>query len=128
MKRIKLFEDYHRVKDIREDIKSIFYILEDKGYEVEAIEDSVLRIKISLETQQFISSTLGSKDNELNQDYVLRKFNSDVENFKTLVIEHLDYLNVFKSIKNTPYLKTTQLPDSISTEKVKIETELFLYF
>ena len=86
MKRIKLFEDYHKVKDIREDIKSIFYILEDKGYEVEAIEDSVLRIKISLETQQFISSTLGSSDSELNQGYVLRKFNSDVENFKTLVM------------------------------------------
>lgn len=127
MRKIKLFEDYHRVKDIREDIKSIFYILEDKGYEVEAIEDSVLRIRISLETKQFISSTLGSKDNELNQDYVLRKFNSDVENFKTLVIEHLDYLNIVKTITNTPYRKTTQLPDSISTEKVKIETELFLY-
>jgi|688.fasta_scaffold428870_2 hypothetical protein len=128
MKRIKLFEDYHRVKDIREDIKSIFYILEDKGYEVEAIEDSVLRIKISLETQQFISSTLGSKDNELNQDYVLRKFNSDVENFKTLVIDHLDYLNIVKTITNTPYRKTKQIPDSISKESVKIETELFLYF
>ena len=128
MKRIKLFEDYHKVKDVREDVKSIFYILEDKGYEVETIDDSVLRIKISLETKQFISSILGSADSELNQGYVLRKFNSDVENFKTLVIEHLDYLNVFKSITNTPYLKTTQLPDSISTEKVKIETELFLYY
>lgn len=128
MKRIKLFEDYHKVKDIREDIKSIFYILEDKGYEVEAIEDSVLRIKISLETQQFISSTLGSSDSELNQGYVLRKFNSDVENFKTLVIDHLDYLNIVKTITNTPYRKTTQIPDSISKELVKIETELFLYF
>ena len=128
MKRIKLFEDYHRVKDIIEDIKSIFYILEDKGYEVEAIEDSVLRIKISLETQQFISSTLGSSDSELNQGYVLRKFNSDVENFKTLVIDHLDYLNIVKTITNTPYRKTTQIPDSISKEEVKIETELFLYF
>lgn len=128
MKRIKLFEDYHKVKDVREDVKSIFYILEDKGYEVETIDDSVLRIKISLETKQFISSTLGSANSELNQGNVLRKFNSDVENFKTLVIEHLDYLNVFKSITNTPYLKTTQLPDSISTEKVKIETELFLYY
>lgn len=127
MKRIKLFEDYHRVKDIIEDIKSIFYILEDKGYEVEAIEDSVIRIRISLETQQFISSTLGSKDNELNQDYVLRKFNSDVENFKTLVIEHLDYLNIVKTITNTPYRKTTSIPDSISKERVRIETELFLY-
>ena len=127
MRKIKLFEDYHRVKDIREDIKSIFYILEDKGYEVEAIEDSVLRIRISLETKQFISSTLGSDNSELNQGYVLRKFNSDVENFKTLVIDHLDYLNIVKSITNTPYRKTTQLPDSISTEKVKIETELFLY-
>ncbi len=128
MKRIKLFEDYHKVKDVREDVKSIFYILEDKGYELETIDDSVLRIKISLETKQFISSTLGSSDSELNQGNVLRKFNSDVENFKTLVIQHLDYLNVFKSITNTPYLKTTQLPDSISTEKVKIETELFLYY
>ena len=128
MKRIKLFEDYHKVKDIREDIKSIFYILEDKGYEVEVIEDSVLRIKISLETQQFISSTLGSSDSELNQGYVLRKFNSDVENFKTLVIDHLDYLNIAKTITNTPYRKTTQIPDSISKEEVKIETELFLYF
>ena len=128
MKRIKLFEDYHKVKDVREDVKSIFYILEDKGYEVETIDDSVLRIKISLETKQFISSTLGSANSELNQGNVLRKFNSDVENFKTLVIQHLDYLNVFKSITNTPYLKTTQLPDSISTEKVKIETELFLYY
>lgn len=128
MKRIKLFEDYHKVKDVREDVKSIFYILEDKGYEVETIDDSVLRIKISLETKQFISSTLGSDDSELNQGNVLRRFNSDVENFKTLVIQHLDYLNVFKSITNTPYLKTTQLPDSISTEKVKIETELFLYY
>ena len=127
MKRIKLFEDYHRVKDIIEDIKSIFYILEDKGYEVEAIEDSVIRIRISLETQQFTSSTLGSKDNELNQDYVLRKFNSDVENFKTLVIEHLDYLNIVKTITNTPYRKTTPIPDSISKERVRIETELFLY-
>jgi hypothetical protein len=127
MKIIKLFEDYHRVKDIIEDIKSIFYILEDKEYEVEAIEDSVLRIRISLETKQFISSTLGSANSELNQDYVLRKFNSDVENFKTLVIDHLDYLNIVKTITNTPYRKTTQLPDSISTEKVKIETELFLY-
>ena len=128
MKRIKLFEDYHKVKDVREDVKSIFYILEDKGYELETIDDSVLRIKISLETKQFISSTLGSDDSELNQGNVLRRFNSDVENFKTLVIQHLDYLNVFKSITNTPYLKTTQLPDSISTEKVKIETELFLYY
>ena len=128
MKRIKLFEDYHKVKDIREDIKSIFYILEDKGYEVEAIEDSVIRIRISLETQQFISSTLGSSDSELNQGYVLRKFNSDVENFKTLVIDHLDYLNIVKTITNTPYRKTTQIPDSISKELVKIETELFLYF
>ena len=127
MRKIKLFEDYHRVKDIIEDIKSIFYILEDKGYEVEAIEDSVIRIRISLETQQFISSTLGSKDNELNQDYVLRKFNSDVENFKTLVIEHLDYLNIVKTITNTPYRKTTPIPDSISKERVRIETELFLY-
>lgn len=127
MKRIKLFEDYHKVKDIREDVKSIFYILEDKGYEVEAIEDSVLRIKISLETQQFISSTLGSSDSELNQGYVLRKFNSDVENFKTLVIDHLDYLNIVKTITNTPYRKTTQIPDYISKEGVKIETELFLY-
>jgi hypothetical protein len=128
MKRIKLFEDYQKVKDVREDVKSIFYILEDKGYEVETIDDSVLRIKISLETKQFISSTLGSAKSELNQGNVLRKFNSDVENFKTLVIEHLDYLNVFKSITNTPYLKTTQLPDSISKEGVKIETELFLYY
>lgn len=127
MKRIKLFEDYHKVKDIREDIKSIFYILEDKGYEVEAIEDSVLRIKISLETEQFISSTLGSSDSELNQGYVLRKFNSDVENFKTLVIDHLDYLNIVKTITNTPYRKTTPIPDSISKERVRIETELFLY-
>ena len=94
MKRIKLFEDYHKVKDVREDVKSIFYILEDKGYELETIDDSVLRIKISLETKQFISSTLGRSDSELNQGNVLRKFNSDVENFKTLVIQHLDYLNV----------------------------------
>jgi len=96
MKWIKLFEDFGS-KDIIEDIKSISYILEDKGYELGVYEfslqtnwENVITIKIELWTEQYVTGVGAFTDS--SHDNLMKKVESDIDNYKNLLMEHLDYI------------------------------------
>ena len=103
MKWIKLFENFNS-KDIIDDIKSISYILEDKGYELAVYVlpktiahvylqkewENVITIKIELWTEQYVTGVGAFTDS--SHENLMKKVESDIDNYKTLLIEHLDYI------------------------------------
>jgi menaquinone-dependent protoporphyrinogen IX oxidase len=99
MKWLKLFEDFGS-KDIVEDIKSISYILEDKGYELGVYNwknaithgnedfDQII-INIKLWTEQYVTGVGAFTDS--SHENLMKKVESDIDNYKNLLMEHLDY-------------------------------------